>query len=172
MLGSSSSAKIHCPRSKPPEQAVCAQEPRDTSPSKQSLQNTKKNPKFPITPGNKSIHNNFTSQWHLRTSASYYRASWFFKKHHSSATYAVDPLEFHFKASIPSRWTFSERGGAAWPDPSQAGHSPGDNGDRGRTKCQLLSWLLPWGTAVQGPGHKGEREELPKNQPAAVIGHC
>lgn len=64
MLGSSSSAKIHCPRSKPPEQAVCAQKPRDTSPSKQSLQNTKKNPKFPITPGNKSIHNNFTSQWH------------------------------------------------------------------------------------------------------------
>jgi len=31
-----------------------------------------------------------------------------------------------------------------------------------RTQCQLRNWLLTWGTAVQGPVCKGEREELPE----------
>lgn len=108
----------------------------------------------------------------LRTSASYYRASWFFKKYHSSATDAVVPLEFHLKPSIPSRWAL-ELGWPGWGSWPEAGWPLpwGQRGQRGQRDCQdNQGQLLTPGTAVQGPGHKGEQEEPPKNQTWSLLG--
>lgn len=104
----------------------------------------------------------------LRTSASYSRASDSlqiseFSNFCSSSTTTSDSSNPHPSHGMDLQWP--GWGSLAWP---RAGWTL--TWGQGTVAEQSGSWLLTWGAAVQGPGHEGEWEELPKNQPWSLPG--